>query len=94
MNARPSLIVGATLVFGCLALGWLLAPTTAVRAPAAPANPDVIDWLRYRTVPVGNYIVVSDTSTGECWARLVQEPQIKDAPEKAWVPLGSPLKRK
>jgi hypothetical protein len=90
VSARPSLLVGVTIALGCLVLGWLLAPTSTGQAPAAPAKPEA----HYQAVAVGNYIVVSDPTTGECWTRLVQEPQIKDAPERAWVSLGSPIKKK
>lgn len=90
MSTRHPLLFGTTFALGGLALGWLLAPSSAGQAPAAPANLE----LRYQAVPVGNYIVVTDPVTGECWTRLVQEPQIKDPADKAWVPMGSPIRKK
>lgn len=90
MRARHWLLAVAAFVLGGFALGWLLAPSSTGQPAAAPAKPEA----RYQTVGVGNYVVVSDPATGECWARQVQEPQIKDAPDRAWVPLGSPVKKK
>jgi hypothetical protein len=78
------------VALACLVTGWLLAPHSAGQPQPVPARPDA----RYQAVAVGNYIVVSDSTTGESWTRLVQAPQIKDAPEFAWVPLGTPVKRK
>ena len=90
MNAQTSLIIGAPFVLGCLVLGLFLARPSPGQAPAARAKLEV----HYQAVPVGSYVVVFDPATGECWTRLVQDPQIKDAPERAWVPLGSPVKKK
>jgi hypothetical protein len=90
VNARPPLIAGASLALCCLTLGLLLARPSAGQAPPAAAKPEA----HYQAVPVGNYVVVVDSATGESWARLVLEPQIKDAPERAWSPLGSPAKKK
>jgi hypothetical protein len=90
VTARPSLIIGVSILLGCLVLGWLLAPNSAGQAPAAAPKGEA----RYQTIAVGNYIVVSDPATGECWTRIVQAPELKNAPEFAWVSLGTPIRRK
>ena len=90
MRSRPALLLAVAILLGCVAVGGLLAPSSVGQSPAGPGKAEA----RYQTVAVGNYIVVSDPTTGECWARLVQEPHIKDGPEKSWIPLGSPIKRK
>ena len=88
MKTRTSLLGGVALA--CLAAGWVLAPRSAGQPQPAPARPEA----RYQSLAVGNYLVVTDAATGESWTRLVQAPQIRDAPEFAWVPLGTPVKRK
>jgi hypothetical protein len=89
MTARASLILGVSLVVGCLVLGVFFGQPSAGQPPAAPARPAG----PYQAVPVGNYVVVLDPATGQCWTRLVQSPQIGDDPKAAWVPLGTPVKQ-
>lgn len=90
MKYRATLLLAMAVILGSLGVGGLLTPSSVGQSPAGPGKGEA----RFQAVAVGNYIVISDPTTGECWARLVQEPQIKDAPEKAWIPLGSPIKRK
>jgi len=89
MNKRAALTLSVSLVVGCLILGVFFGQPSSGQPPAAPAKPA----SSYRAVPVGNYIVVLDPATGQCWTRLVQSPQIGDDPKTAWVALGTPVKK-
>jgi hypothetical protein len=89
MTMRSSSILGVPLVVSCLILGVFFGQPSAGQPPAAPAKP----VGPYQAVPVGSYIVVLDPATGQCWARLVQDPQLRDDPKVAWVSLGTPVQK-
>jgi len=89
MHARTSLILGAALVVSCLILGLFFGQPSAGQPPVLPAKPAG----PYHAVPVGNFVVVVDPATGQCWTRLVQSPEIRDDPKTAWVSLGTPVKK-
>jgi hypothetical protein len=89
MNARPSLILGVSIIVSCLIFVVFFGQPSAGQAPAVPAKPERL----YQAMPVGSVIVVFDPATGQCWTRLVQGDQIKDDPKIAWVSLGTPIKK-
>src|SRR5262249_15779235 len=87
MGAKPSLILGASLVASCLVLGLYFGQPSAGQAPAAPARAEG----RYQVVPFNSnnnfIVVVFDPATGRCWMREV------DSTPKEWYDMGTPLKK-
>jgi hypothetical protein len=89
MTTRSSLVLGAAIVLGCLALGsgWDR-PTLAQDKPAVPAGRYQVMGGVANGVVGGNtsgrndVIVVTDTATGQCWAYQMTEP--------GWKSLGAP----
>ena len=85
MSARPSLIVGASVVLGCLILalpfGRPAAGQQVVPPPAAAGRYQVA----VKAGAQNTAVFVIDSTTGQCWYRDT-DPQVKE-----WTDMGIPV---
>jgi len=82
MSAKPSLIVGACVILGCLILGLSFGLPAAGQLAVPPAAG------RYQVVVTpgqgSDTVYVFEPATGQCWYRSTA-PAVKE-----WTDMGSP----
>jgi hypothetical protein len=85
VNARSSLVVGASVVLGCLILGLTLSPPAVGQLPPAGGPPAVGRYqLVVNSEKTTDMVFVLDTTTGQCWHR-------RSAPGDTWINFGTPV---
>lgn len=86
MNAKPSLIMGAAIIVGCLILGLSFGSlaTGQVTSPPTPAGPY---QMSLKANGSSTAVFVFDSKSGRCWYRDTNQPG------NNWTDLGSPLQQ-
>jgi hypothetical protein len=76
MNLRPSLIISAAIVVGCICLGLMINQPSAGQQPAPARQVGRYQAIAGEKAPKGGIrVIVCDTTTGECF---VQWPDPND----------------
>src|SRR5262245_6499886 len=79
---RHSLIIGASIMLGCLLIGLMVGRSTMGQAPGS-TTPGRYQIFSTDRQGASARVIMCDTATGQCWEHRIEG--------KPWTDLGSPF---